>query len=100
MIKIVLLLSTVSLCACEEPAGSPWRLAFYPNNVPAGEYGAPPLPTRPTVEVSRENIEYAVHLVEFGDAHSHKYPPSHASYHFRRPKLSSTSVSDLKMESF
>ncbi|XP_055298354.1 uncharacterized protein LOC129566444 [Sitodiplosis mosellana] len=87
MIKIVLLVLSAGLCTCEEP-GNPWRIAFYPNSIPKGEYGAPPLPTS-SVEISRENIELAGHLVEITNAQHHGYSPSHASYHFRRPKLSS-----------
>ena len=92
MLKIVLSVFCVSLCMCEEP-GNPWRIAFYPSAIPSGEYGAPPLPTA-SVEISRENIELAGHLVEINNAQQHGYSPSHASYHFRRPKLSSV-VSEL-----
>lgn len=87
MIKFVLLIWSVGLCTCEDP-GTPWRIAFYPNSIPRGEYGAPPLPTS-SVEISRENIELAGHLVEINNAQSPGYPSSHAPYHFRRPKLSS-----------
>lgn len=82
MIKFVLLIWSISLCTCEDP-GTPWRLAFYPNSIPKGEYGAPPLPTS-SVEITRENIELAGQLVEINN----KYH-SHEDYHFRRPKLSS-----------
>lgn len=92
MLKIVLFVFCISLCTCEKP-GNPNRIAFYPNSIPSGEYGAPPLPTA-SVEISRENIELAGHLVEITNAQQHGYSPSHASYHFRRPKLSSL-VSEL-----
>lgn len=94
IIKIVLLVLCASMCTCED-SGDPWRIAFYPNAIPKGEYGAPPLPTSSSVEVSRENIELAGHLVEITNAQQqHGYTPSHAALHFRRPKLSSV-VSDL-----
>lgn len=67
MMKIVLLIGFIGFCASDvslynRPPPSSW--GAYPNSQPpAGEYGAPPLPTA-AVEITLENVEFGGQVVE------------------------------------
>lgn len=61
MLKIVLLFVCAGFCVCDQ-LPSNWA-PYPPSPGYTGVYGAPPLPTT-TVEISKENLEYAGKLVE------------------------------------
>lgn len=62
MMKIVFLFICVGLCLCDK---TPSNWSPYPSSPGyTGVYGAPPIPTTTTVEISKENVRYAGKLVE------------------------------------
>lgn len=80
MFKIVVFLWCVAFCVCEPPS---WNSA-----IPRGEYGAPPLPTTSSVEISKENVAFVEQTVEINTPRNQYYAPP--QYQFREPNAPST----------